>query len=193
MAYVVARPKGRFELREALRTPNGPRARTLAGFYALTDDALAAAARRARRPFDVGSVIASARRAGAPVGIHGPASGRSATVAATAGAEGAAGDSSGRFVEASRRMASSMRASPDEPRPADPGAVLIDLLGFADAVRRSQPARPYRSLGFPALSRLVRERTQTDPKGRGRRNRRARVTVRRNSPPSESASATGPA
>jgi hypothetical protein len=191
MAYVVARPKGRFELREALRTPKGPRSRSLAGFYALTDDALAAAARRARRPFDVGSVIASARRAGAPVRIHGPASRGSATVAppATAGGEGAAGDSSKRFVEASRRMAFSLRPSPASPKLADPGATLVDLLGFADAVRRSQPARPHRALGFPVLSRLVKERADRNGKGR---DRRARVTPGRGSSPSEPASATGP-
>ena len=38
---------------------------------------------------------------------------------------------------------------------ADPGAALIDLLGFADAVTRSQPPRPFAPLEFPVLSRLV--------------------------------------
>jgi len=40
-------------------------------------------------------------------------------------------------------------------RPADPGAALIDLLGFADAVTASQPARPSEPLAFPVLSRLA--------------------------------------
>ena len=65
MAYVVVRPKGRFEIRESLHTPDGPRARSLAGFDVLTDGVIAKAARRAQRPFDVEAVLASARRAGA--------------------------------------------------------------------------------------------------------------------------------
>jgi hypothetical protein len=40
----------------------------------------------------------------------------------------------------------------------DPGAALIDLLGFVDAVARAQPARPDRPLEFPVLARLVAER-----------------------------------
>jgi hypothetical protein len=141
MAYVVARPKGRFEIRESLHTPAGPRARSLASFDVLTDAVLAKAARRAQRPFDVGAVFASARRAGAP---------------ATVGA-GAGDDSRGRFVDASRRMARALQRPPAV-RPIDPGAALIDLLGFADAVKRSQPPRPPAPLEFPLLSRLVDSR-----------------------------------
>jgi hypothetical protein len=40
----------------------------------------------------------------------------------------------------------------------DPGAVLIDLLGFADAVTASRPARPFAPLEFPVLARLVEDR-----------------------------------
>ena len=40
----------------------------------------------------------------------------------------------------------------------DPGEALIDLLGFADAVARSQPARPFEPLEFPVLARLVEDR-----------------------------------
>jgi hypothetical protein len=47
---------------------------------------------------------------------------------------------------------------PPTVRPADPGAALIDLLGFADAVTRNQPARPFEPLAFPPLSRLVSDR-----------------------------------
>jgi hypothetical protein len=141
MAYVVARPKGRFEIRESLHTPDGPRARSLAGFDVLSDAVLAKAARRAQRPFDVEAVLESGRRARAP---------------ATVGGRGDADDSRGRFVEASRRMARALQ------RPAlrqvDPGAALIDLLGFADAVTRNQPPRPPAPLEFPVLSRLVEGR-----------------------------------
>ena len=148
MAYVVARPKGRFEIRESLHTPDGPRARSLAGFHVLTDEVLAKAARRAQRHFDVGAVLASGRRAGAP---------------ATVGSGGEAA-ARGRFVGASRRMAQSMQQRPTALRPDDPGAALIDLLGFADAVKRSQPPRPSAPLEFPVLLRLVEGRGRSpDP------------------------------
>lgn len=143
MAFVVARPKGRFEIRESLHTANGPRARSLAGFDVLTDEVVAKAARRARRPFDVEAVLASGRRAGAP-----------ATVA-VAGRESES--SRRRFVESSRRMALALRRSPATGS-TDPGAALIELLGFADAVTASQPARPFAPLAFPVLSRLVEDR-----------------------------------
>lgn len=142
MAYVVARRKGRFEVRESSHTPNGPRARSLAGFDVLTDEVLAKAAKRAKRPFDLDAVIASGRRAGALVKAGGGRETR---------------DSSRRFVEASRRMSLSLQRPPSS-RPADPGAALIDLLGFADAVTASQPARPFEPLAFPVMSRLVEDR-----------------------------------
>lgn len=146
MAYVVARPRGRFEVRESLYTPKGPRARSLAGFEILTDEVLTAAAQRSTRPFDAEAVLASARRAGAPV-----------RTGAGVVAEGVR-DSSRGFVEASRRMALSMRQRPASPGREDSGAALIDLLGFADAITRSQPSRPFEPLMFPVLSRLVENR-----------------------------------
>ena len=63
MAYVVARPKGRFEIRESVYTPKGPRARTLANFEELTDKVLDTARHRASRPFDPDAVRASAAKA----------------------------------------------------------------------------------------------------------------------------------
>jgi hypothetical protein len=150
MAYVVARPKERFEIRESLHTPEGPRARSLAGFDVLTDVVLAKAARRAQRPFDVGAVLASARRAGAPV---------------TVGAGAEADDPRERFVAASRRMARALQRPPL--RPVDPGAALIDLLGFADAVTASQPPRPPAPLQFPVLSRLLEDRGDRPHPARG--------------------------
>jgi hypothetical protein len=145
MAYVVARPKGRFEIRESLHTPDGPRARSLAGFDVLSAVVLGKAARRAQRPFDAEAVLASARRAGAPT---------------TAGAGGQPDDSRERFVEASRRMARELQRPPAL-RPVDPGAVLMDLLGFADAVTSKQPPRPPAPLMFPVLSRLIASRRRS--------------------------------
>ncbi|MGD1057149.1 MAG: hypothetical protein ABR992_07015 [Solirubrobacteraceae bacterium] len=146
MAYVVTRPKGRFEIRESLHTPNGPRARSLAGFNVLTDAVLAKAARRAQRPFDVDAVIVSGRRAGAPTTV-------------SVGEEDK--DARRSFVEASRRMARALQRPPAL-RPVDPGTALVDLLGFADAVTRNQPPRPPAPLEFPVLSRLV-ERRRASP------------------------------
>lgn len=145
MAYVVARRNGRFEIRESLHTPNGPRARSLVGFETLTDKVLETAAGRATRPFDADTVMASARRAGAPV---------TAAIGVAGGIQG----SPQRFVEASRRMARSMRRA-SSPKQTDPGTSLIELLGFVDAVTRSQPSRPFEPLTFPVLSRLVEGRS----------------------------------
>lgn len=66
MAFVVLRRDGRFEIRESVATPAGPRSRTLATFHRLSDATLEHAQRRATRPFDRGAVVASADRAGAP-------------------------------------------------------------------------------------------------------------------------------
>lgn len=74
MAYVVARPASRpdgrgasrYEIRESVSTPAGPRARTLATFRVLTASVIAEAAGRARRPFDAGKVRARAAALGAP-------------------------------------------------------------------------------------------------------------------------------
>jgi hypothetical protein len=142
MAYVATRRNGRFEIRESFHTPRGPRARSLVGFDVLTGEVLARAAQRAQRPFDPAAVIASGRRAGARI------------AASPAPPDGAYRQ----FVEASGRMARSMRRGPASRPRRDPGEALIDLLGFADAVTRSQPARPSRPLTFPVLSQLARDR-----------------------------------
>jgi hypothetical protein len=141
MAYVVARRRGRFELRESLHTANGPRSRTLAGFDILTDDILTAAARRAQRPFDAEAVIRSARRAGARVRAE------------TSGASRARD----RFLAGSKTMAVALGEPPIGVR-ADAGAALLELLGFADAVTAGQPPRPFEPLAFPTLARLAERR-----------------------------------
>ena len=53
MAFVVARPGGRFEVRESRVTPHGPRARTLATFGTLDDAVVAHVIERAESPIDV--------------------------------------------------------------------------------------------------------------------------------------------
>ncbi len=144
MAYVVARRRGRFEIRESLHTAKGPRSRTLAGFDVLTDETLAAAARRAQRPFDAEAVIRSGRRAGAHVRV------------ATSGASRARD----RFLAGSKSMAGALGKPPATATAtrAGAGAALLELLGFADMVKAGQPSRPFEPLAFPALARLARRR-----------------------------------
>jgi hypothetical protein len=170
MAYVVARPNGRFEVRESMHTPKGPRAHTLAGFDVLTDEILAKAAAKAERPFDVHTVLASSRRAGAPVratlSAEGSAdAGKTATAQSGTGAELETG-SANQFVESSRRMALTLRQTPTA-RQTHPGAALIDLLGFADAVTQGQLARPFEPLTFPVLRKLVDDRREAAGMHRG--------------------------
>ena len=141
MAYVVARPKGRFEIRESVHTPKGPRARSLANFRELDDEVLARARQRASRPFDPDVVRAAARAAAAriapnPIPRH--------QLPATR-----------QFVEASRRMAAALES---RPRPAGsspaPGDALIDLLGLVAQVGAFRPPRDPEPLRFPPLARL---------------------------------------
>ena len=69
MTFLVQRKgsqAGRFEIRESVTTPAGPRARTLATFLVLSDDVLDLAASRAMRPFDRGAIEARARALGVP-------------------------------------------------------------------------------------------------------------------------------
>jgi hypothetical protein len=67
MAYVVRRPRDRWEIREAIATPKGPRARSLASFRSLDAAVLDRAERAAVTTFDRADVVAAARRAGAPI------------------------------------------------------------------------------------------------------------------------------
>jgi hypothetical protein len=70
MAYVVKRRDGRFEIRESVARPRGPRARTLATFRELSDAVLDLAASRATTPFDRERIEARAHTLGAPRDSH---------------------------------------------------------------------------------------------------------------------------
>ena len=68
MSYLVLRADGRFEIREAVATPRGPRTRSLASARgALGPELLERAARRATRPFDAERIRARARELGLSV------------------------------------------------------------------------------------------------------------------------------
>ena len=149
MAYVVARPRGRYEIRESVHTPKGPRARSLVNFSHLDDEVLARARRRASRPFDTDAVRASARRAvaarTAPAPDVTPRHQRPETR---------------QFVEASRRMAEALERVPGHAARQDPGDALIDLLGFVAQIEGLRPAIPPEPLAFPPLARLRAERLE---------------------------------
>jgi hypothetical protein len=149
MTFVVARPNGRFEIRESVHTAKGPRARSLVNFSLLTDDVLARAAVRATRPFDADAVVGGARRAGAPI-------------AAATGSGTRPDRTMHHFVESSRRMARSLEPRPAVERP-DPGDALIDLLGFVAQIAAFRPARAPGPLRFPPLARLRAERLGRAP------------------------------
>jgi hypothetical protein len=152
MAFVVARPRGRFEIRESIHTPKGPRARTLANFEELTDKVLETARLRASRPFDSDGVRASARKAAASVANGRPGRGRAGGVATPPG------QARRQFVEASRRMAQSVERVPPPDARRDPGEVLIGLLGFVAQVKPFGASRVPEPLQFPPLTRLREER-----------------------------------
>jgi len=140
MAYVVTRPRGRFEIRESVHTDKGPRARSLASFTELSDEVLARAHNRASRPFDPEAVRASAERALAITAAPTPRHGRPQTR---------------KFVESSRAMARALEARPRRGASRrDPGDALIDLLGLVAQVSAFGPRRAREPLRFPPLARL---------------------------------------
>jgi hypothetical protein len=68
MTHIVRRRRARFEIRESLATPRGPRSRLLASFREpLTPDVIERAAARATRRFDRGALVRRARAAGIAV------------------------------------------------------------------------------------------------------------------------------
>ena len=155
MAYVVQRPGGRWEIREAVTTARGPRSRTLATFRRLTPEVVERAVSRASRPASAAEIRAAARRAGAE----------------TAAADAAARTLLSELVRGRgpspglRRALIGWLADPPDPdppggsvvewldaSPEDRGAVLAELLRFVDAV----PPRPRGELRYPPLKQTAR-------------------------------------
>jgi len=67
MAYVVATKPGRFEVRESVSTPEGPRSRTLASFRELTAETVEKVQARSDKPPTATELTHLALRAGARV------------------------------------------------------------------------------------------------------------------------------
>ena len=170
MAYVVARPRGRFEIRESVHTPKGSRARSLARFTELSDEVLDKAGQRASRPFDADAVRASAARAGVPPRRHRQPEIRQAEMQEpempkpeTRKAEMQKAEMQ-KFVESSRRMAAALETRPGGAGSSpsrDPGDALIDLLDLVSQVSAFGPARRPEPLRFPPLARLRAARLAT--------------------------------
>lgn len=161
MAFVVAKPRGVFEIRESRSTPDGPRSKTLASFRELTDETLEKAGRRTAESIDEGEIRRAARRVGAPVQAT-PADGSARVLISELGkgkrldptlrdllldllGDGTAPRSSAPETgDAVRSVAAWMDSTPRER-----GNALVDLLLLADAVpsrgRRREP------LEFPRL------------------------------------------
>ncbi|HEX9694918.1 MAG TPA: hypothetical protein VGB64_01230 [Actinomycetota bacterium] len=152
MAFVVATAGGRWEIRESVWTPGGPRARTLASFTSLTDSVLDRAEGRATSEFDRAKIVASARRRGAPAEVN-PAD-RHAAALIRAAARGH------RMRPGLRRVLTEQLGAGDADHAADDslapwiaapaverGRALVDLLGLADRLPKPPPA----PLLFPGL------------------------------------------
>jgi len=158
MAFVVAKPKARFEIRESVTTPAGPRARTLASFRILTEGVIAEAASRAGRPFDAEKIRARAAALGAPRRSHDAAASARALVAQLRDGEGLPPA----LVDELRRVLPRRRTdTPEIPDSlesavewigaddASRGRALRDLLDVASRI----PARPRPAASsFPRLS-----------------------------------------
>lgn len=67
MAFVVATKPSRFEVRESLSTPKGPRSRTLASFSEMTSEVVEKVQAKSQKPPTAAELTRLALRAGAPV------------------------------------------------------------------------------------------------------------------------------
>jgi hypothetical protein len=146
MAYLRRRRDGRIEIREAMATRAGPRARTLAVFRgALAPDVLERAAGQARRPFDRAALRARARALGVPWSAR--RTGGAARALLRELRQGVALDPA--LVTLLREALAAQRAGPVP----EPLAEAAEWLG-ASAERRGAALRGL----LRASARLVRER-----------------------------------
>lgn len=67
MAYVVATKPGRYEVRESVSTPKGPRSRTLVSFRELTLETIEKVRDKSEKPPTAEELTRLALRAGAPI------------------------------------------------------------------------------------------------------------------------------
>lgn len=161
MAYVVPTRSKRFEIRESISTPKGPRSRTLVSFRELDDDVIEKACGKAGKSLDAGELRRAARKAGAPVART--TINRASRELIAELAKGRTPDPALRHIlldllqrgygdrrETSRRgeaehdVAEWMAAAPEER-----GKALVDLLLLADALPHT--GRKGKPLHYPRL------------------------------------------
>lgn len=150
MAFVVRRPRGRWEIRESFSTPDGPRARTLASFAVLTPAHLHRAAKASRRRFDPAEIVKAARRAGVP--LEKPRADALAESLLREIVRGRAPRSG--LARLLRDRIQGTTSERDDVAQwvgstlQERGTALVDLLGLADRL----PKPPKQDLAFPPLS-----------------------------------------
>lgn len=154
MAYVIARPNNRWEVRESHATPMGPRSKTLATFSNLTPEAIKHALSRSSGNLQPSDIIHAALSAGAP--ITQPTVSRAARELLVELTQGrhpsrtlsrllldALGDRQSELSDSARAAAEWVAASPLER-----GAALRDLLLLADRL----PQGSHSPLEFPRIN-----------------------------------------
>lgn len=157
MAYIVARPKGSWDLRRSRTTAAGPRSETLVTFKELTDEAIERAVDRSGGSLTDDQIRAAALRAGAPIALD-PARAAAATLMRelVRGAELPSG-----WRQPLVGLLSGSRADDDgtaigewaDASAERRGEALYDLLLLADALpKRRRPDQ----LGFPRLVTVER-------------------------------------
>ena len=161
MAYLVPRSAGRFEIRESLATPAGPRSRTLASFRPpLAPDVLERAASRATLPFDAADLLARAQAL--DIATTGRREDRAARALLARLRSGSSIDPA---LAAQLREALTVAPAVDTPPvladvgewigvpPERRGATLRDLVRLADRIIRSRGPRAERARDrFPRFS-----------------------------------------
>jgi hypothetical protein len=159
MATILARPDGRFEIRESVARPGGPRSVTLAIFRELSTDVLRRAGHKATRPFDESAIKQRALGLGVP--WIGPSGARDARRVL---ARIAQGDVPNSFVDALR--ASRPTGVGELPDTIPPmlqwldkddfarGEAVRDLMRFGDRIMRSGGRARSGPLTYPILAEL---------------------------------------
>lgn len=154
MAYVVRRPKGRWEIRESSLTPAGPRARTLATFTTLTPAVIERAEAAAHTTIDRERLARAARRIGVPF-EQSPADTLAKSLIRAVGRGTTMRPGLRRLLHQRLGACGPMPREVDESladwigcTAQERGAALVELLGLADRL----PRPPKKRLEFPGLS-----------------------------------------
>jgi hypothetical protein len=152
MAFVTKNRSGSWELRESRQTPAGPRSKTLATFKSLDHHHVLLAIERSESVLDEGTLVAAARKAGAPIAL--PPVEQAATKLLRAIGDGAALDprlrellldvlSDGPNADVTNEVLGHIGKSAQER-----GAAVIDLLLLTDAIPRRES---WSQLEFPGI------------------------------------------